>query len=396
MIVAAFQSVFFGGKVVAVAFMVATCTFGVGYYGPAIFLNVLHEERGWPVSIISGAITVHFLVSAVFVARLPDAHRRFGIATTTQAGVATLVIGMLFWSLAGEPWQLFIAATLSGAGWAATSGAPIIAMVSPWFERRRALALGHALNGASVGGAVFAPLWVMLIASIGFTKAVAVIGCGTVAVLWPLASRYLRPTPNSLGLVPDGDAAHIKVRPAAPSQHPPARFAVLIVERGFGTLSAAFALGMFAQVGVIAHLVTRLVPVVGAIHAAAAVSVATAAAVTGRVALGMLLGHADRRMIAAGNFAIQACGVTLLAVGSTAVILASGCILFGLGIGSLLSLPPLIAQAEFPQSDVPRVVALVTAVNQAVFAFAPVIFGFLREVIGGYATPFRSMIRKRH
>ena len=171
---------------------------------------------------------------------------------------------------------------------------------------------------------------------------------------------------------------------------------MLIVERGFGTLSAAFALGMFAQVGVIAHLVTRLVPVVGAIHAAAAVSVATAAAVTGRVALGMLLGHGDRRMIAAGNFAIQACGVTLLAVGSTAVILASGCILFGLGIGSLLSLPPLIAQAEFPQSDVPRVVALVTAVNQAVFAFAPVIFGFLREVIGGYTTPFRSMIRKRH
>ena len=109
---------------------------------------------------------------------------------------------------------------------------------------------------------------------------------------------------------------------------------------------------------------------------------------SGEWLLGMLLGHADRRMIAAGNFAIQACGVTLLAVGSTAVILASGCILFGLGIGSLLSLPPLIAQAEFPQSDVPRVVALVTAVNQAVFAFAPVIFGFLREVIGGYATPF--------
>ena len=93
MSIAAFPSVFFGWKVVAVAFMVATCTFGVGYYGPAIFLNVLHQERGWSVSIISAAITVHFLVSAVLVARLPDAHRRFGIATTTQAGVAALVIG---------------------------------------------------------------------------------------------------------------------------------------------------------------------------------------------------------------------------------------------------------------------------------------------------------------
>ena len=166
------------------------------------------------------------------------------------------------------------------------------------------------------------------------------------------------------------------------------RFAVLLVDRSFATLSAAFALGMFAQVGVIAHLVIRLVPVVGPIHAAAAVSVATAAAVIGRVLLGMLLGNADRRMIAAANFAMQACGVTLLAIGSTAVILTAGCILFGLGIGSLLSLPPLIAQREFLQSDVPRVVALVTAVNQAVFAFAPVIFGVLREVIGGYATPF--------
>jgi cyanate permease len=160
------------------------------------------------------------------------------------------------------------------------------------------------------------------------------------------------------------------------------------VNRGFATLSAAFALGMFAQVGVIAHLVIRLVPVVGPIHAAAAVSVATAAAVMGRVLLGMLLGNADRRMIAAGNFAMQACGVTLLAIGSTAVILTAGCILFGLGIGSLLSLPPLIAQRESPRSDVARVVALVTAVNQAVFAFAPVIFGLLREVTGGYATPF--------
>jgi MFS family permease len=220
---------------------------------------------------------------------LPDAHRRFGIATITQAGVVALVMGMLFWSLAGEPWQLFIAAIFSGAGWAATSGAAIIAMVSPWFDRRRALALGHALNGASVGGVLFAPLWVMLIASIGFAQAVAVIGCVTVAVLWPLASRYLRPTPGSLGLVPDGDAAQIQARPAPPSQHSPTSLAVLFVDRGFATLSTALALGMFAQVAVIAHLVTRLVPVVRAIHAAAAVSVATAAAVIGRVLLGMLV-----------------------------------------------------------------------------------------------------------
>jgi MFS family permease len=150
-------------------------------------------------------ITVHFLVSAVLVARLPEAHRRFGIAAVTQVGAVALVVGMCGWSLAPSPWFLFVAAILSGAGWAATSGAAIIAMVSPWFERRRALALGHALNGASVGGVLFAPLWVTLIAAIGFAPAVAVVGLVTLALLLPLSWRYLRPTPRSLGVAPDGD-----------------------------------------------------------------------------------------------------------------------------------------------------------------------------------------------
>ena len=37
-----------------------------------------------------------------------------------------------------------------------------------------------------------------------------------------------------------------------------------------------------------------------------------------------------------------------------------GCILFGLGVGNLISLPPLIAQNEFEHDDVPTVVALIS------------------------------------
>jgi cyanate permease len=35
-------------------------------------------------------------------------------------------------------------------------------------------------------------------------------------------------------------------------------------------------------------------------------------------------------------------------------------------------------------------VALVTAVNQAVFAFAPLAFGVLHDLTGGYAVPFTA------
>ncbi len=80
--------------------------------------------------------------------------------------------------------------------------------------------------------------------------------------------------------------------------------------------------------------------------------------------------------------------MTLLAVGTAVITIVPGCILFGLGVGNLLTLPPLIAQREFPPETISRVVALITAVNQAVFAFAPAVLGILRDISGSYLVAF--------
>jgi predicted MFS family arabinose efflux permease len=111
-------------------------------------------------------------------------------------------------------------------------------------------------------------------------------------------------------------------------------------------------------------------------------------AVIGRTLAGWWIGNRDRRVAAAVNFAIQIVGVLLLTVGSGWVQLTIGCILFGLGIGNLTSLPPLIVQKEFNREDVMTVVALVVAINQAVFAFAPAVVGAFRDVTTSYMVPF--------
>jgi cyanate permease len=159
---------------------------------------------------------------------------------------------------------------------------------------------------------------------------------------------------------------------------------------GFTTLSAGFALAFFAQIGLVTHLIECLAPVVGDTGAATAVSTAALCAVPGRLLLGGWLGRADRRLAAAGNFTMQACGVALLALTSSTPTLLIGCVMFGLGIGNLVLLPPIIAQAEFESADIPRVVALVTAINQAVFAFAPFAFGALHDLTGSYTVPFST------
>ena len=124
------KKMFFGWRVVWAAFMVAVFGWGVGFYAPSIFLDTLHTSRGWPISVISSAITCHFLISAGIISRLPALYQRFGLVRTTRIGALSSAIGVLGWASASQPWHLFAAAGVSGSGWALTSGAAINAMSS--------------------------------------------------------------------------------------------------------------------------------------------------------------------------------------------------------------------------------------------------------------------------
>jgi MFS family permease len=376
---------FFGWRVVGAAFVSAMFAWGISFYGPPIFLQVLHEGRGWGLELIASAISLHFLTGALVVARLAALHRRFGQVATIRAGVVLTALGLLGWAFAAAPWQLFLVAPVSAAGWALTSGAALNAMIAPWFVRRRPAALGMAFNGASLGGAVFSPLWVGLIAALGFRGAAIAVAASLVLVMWVLAGRYFGRDPAAMGLAPDGDA--VEVAPAAQRAKDAACLPNPWCDRRFLTLAAAASLGLFAQIGLVAHLFSLLVPALGAGLAGTVMGAATGCAIGGRAALGLLIGpRTDRRVVAAANVAMQAAGsLVLLAAGGTVPLLLLGCGLFGLGLGNVTSLPPLIAQTEFRPADVARVVALVTATSQASYAFAPALFALLREAGGGAA-----------
>jgi hypothetical protein len=80
------------------------------------------------------------------------------------------------------------------------------------------------------------------------------------------------------------------------------------------------------------------------------------------------------------SYLIQIAGslAFFLAAGNHVPMLVLGVVLFGFGIGNATSLPPLIAQVEFVEDDVARVVPLIVAISQGTYAFAPAMFGILR------------------
>lgn len=389
---------FFGWKVLCSTFVLAVFGWGVGFYGPPVFLHAVVQRTGWSVGLVSGAVTLHFLAGTVVVANLPRLHRRIGVARTTAGGAALLALGVAGWAVAQAPWQLYAAAMLSGMGWVTLGAAAVNALIAPWFVRRRPAALGMAYNGASVGGIVFSPLWVYLIARAGFAQAALWVGVVMVAVIAVLSHKVFKVTPLQLGQAPDGDSsdgappggvqsnttppAIAPSRTAQPSAAPPAPALAtqLRRDRAFVTLAAGMALGLFAQIGLIAHLLSLLAPLLGAQTAGLAMGLATASAIAGRSLVGWLMPPgADRRKIACAAYAVQIAGsLVLMLAADHAWALWTGVVLFGSGIGNATSLPPLIAQTEFAREQAARVVPLIVALSQGAYAFAPAAFGALR------------------
>jgi hypothetical protein len=150
----------------------------------------------------------------------------------------------------------------------------------------------------------------------------------------------------------------------------------------FLTLAAGMALGLFAQIGLVAHLFSLMTPVLGAQQAGVAMGLATALAIAGRTLVGWIIPlGVDRRLVACASCAVQMTGsmAFMAAAGSSIPLLWLGIALFGIGFGNSTSLPPLIAQVEFVDEDVPRVVALIVAISQGAYAFAPAVFGVIRS-----------------
>lgn len=373
---------FYGWRVVNGAFVLAAFGWGVGFYGPPVFLSAVREARGWPLALISSAITVHFVAGAATGANLPSLYRRFGASGVTKAAAVCLGVGACGWAIAAAPWQLFVAALISGAGWGGMSAAALNAIVSPWFVRARPAALAMAYNGGSVGGVMFSPLWVSAIGTLGFSMAAASVGLLMVLATWILADRLLFRTPQDMRLAPDGGVPGSPPASVTPMDARPLPGSLLWQDARFLTLSAGMTFGLFAQIGLTAHLFSLLAPALGAQQAGLAMSLVTLMAIAGRTLLGRLMPlGADRRFIACAGYAVQLAGsiVFIAAAGTSVPLLMLGVVLFGAGFGNATSLPPLIAQLEFVKEDEQRAVALIVGVSQGAYAFAPAIFGLIRD-----------------
>jgi MFS family permease len=372
-----------GWRIVAVCFVVATFGWGLGFYGQSVYLAELHRLHGWPASLISSATTFYYLFGALIVAFVSEAVRAFGPRNCLVGGIVAMAAAAAMMGQVTAPWQLYLANALLAFGWAGTSLGVITNTLGLWFDSKRGMAISLALNGASFGGIVGVPLLVAAIGRIGFSGAMIAAAVTMLVLMIPIILIFVGRPPVRAGVT------HA-VAAGAPS---PSRIrAEALRDLGFLSVTIAFALVLFAQVGFIVHLIAFLDPVIGRAHAATAVALLTAMAMVGRVLLSTVIDRLNQRLASAISFVSQALALAIIINARDEMLLIAACALFGFSVGNLITLPSLIVQREFDPRSFGVLISLITAINQVTYAFGPGAIGLLRDASGSYTVPFYGCI----
>jgi MFS family permease len=369
---------------VLVCFCVATFAWGFGFYGQSVYLADLHATRGWPSSLIASATTVNYLVGAVLLSRVHRAIEVLGPRLLLAGGVAIMAVSAIGLSRAQAPWQLYLCSIVMAVGWAGTTTTTtaIATTLAYWFDHRRGLALSLALTGASAGGFTIAPLLVRMVPRIGLEQAVLLIALGGLVILLPMVVAgvgratpidHTKPTPGAATAARGRLTAYHSQAQAFGSLH-------------FWSIALPFALALAAQVGFIVHQVAFLLPRLGSEGVGIAIAATAIAAAVGRLAFAPAIDQMNQRVASAASFASQALGLGLmLALPDQPAALYVGCVVFGLSVGNVITLPALIVQREFSAQSFGLVVGLSSMVGQATLAFGPTMLGLARDATGSYS-----------
>jgi MFS family permease len=357
------------------------------------------DEYGWDRGIVAGVFSFGFVSSALispFSGRLVDLK---GPRLVVQAGVVSLVAGLVLTTFAREAWQFYLTlGVLVGIG-GNLLGYGVQSLILPnWFVRRRGLAIGLAFSGVGVGSIVLLPWLQVLIAGHGWRWACLALAIIAAIVLFPL-NLLLKRRPAEIGLRPDGDTAATDAARKPVDNVVDTAWASVDWTLARAARTARFwwiALGYFcilyawyaAQVHQTKYLIEIGVP---AMEAAWALGIVSLAGVPGQIIFGHLSDRIGREWgWAIGCLGFVVCFAALLALqaGSTPVLLYTMILAQGfLGYSATAVLGPIVAEIfEGPHFGSIFGTLMLSAIVGG--AAGPWITGLLHDHTGNYAAAF--------
>ncbi|MFT5510664.1 MAG: cyanate permease [Hyphomicrobiaceae bacterium] len=362
-----------------ICFVMAVLAWGTVFYGHSVYMDALMREHGWSASLVSSAVLVFWIASlpgTLFVGMLVD---RKGPVPVVAIGGLCIGGGLYLLGQITEHWQMYVIYAAMGFGYPALAAAAISATLTPWFDRGFGVALGIALTGASVGGAIVPPLMVQHSAVHGFDVTMTLAGTVVLAIVFAAVFLlYLVGRPNS----PDRHVADAV----------PYSMLAIIGHWRFWAIAIPAALGLGGQVGLLAHQVPIIAMHIDQVSAAFMVTVVAISSAFGRLLVGLLSRYLSVTVLAALSYILHGTGIALLAVADTEVWILAACAVAGLTVGAIVMLPPLIVRHVYGTDGFGRTYAMVNVVMYVFAGLSPWMVGVLRDAMGDYSAALWMLV----
>jgi MFS family permease len=198
---------FYGYIILALCFANMVVMRGVnGAFG--VYYIALLEEFAWSRSDGASIAAINFVVYALASPVVGLAFDRLGPRLLMPLGAALVGIGLMLSSLADSLLGLYFSyGVVTALGQGALSFVGHNALISFWFVRRRATAIGIASMGQGLGALIMVPLTQLLIDAVGWRWTYVVTGGLMLLFLAPANALFQRRAPQEIGQFPDGDVA---------------------------------------------------------------------------------------------------------------------------------------------------------------------------------------------
>src|SRR6266478_8088826 len=209
--------IFYGWRMVGLVSAIRIVGGGLHQYGFTVFFLPISQDLGLSRAATSLAFSLsraQGAIEAPLVGYLVD---RFGprpviVVATLLAGIGYI---LLSWVKSYTGFLIVYLGVICLAFVAGFVHSPLV-VANSWFIRQRARAMTVVSAAVPVGGALISPLLAVGVASIGWRWAAFASGCIFLTVCLPL-SFQLKRSPESMGMLPDGDSMPVAVG-AAPDE----------------------------------------------------------------------------------------------------------------------------------------------------------------------------------
>ncbi len=163
-----------------------------------VFLRPLSDEFGWSRGSLSGALAVAALATGVGRLLGGLVVDRWDARIVSIVGLCGGGAALLGLSLVQELWQLYALFIAMAVSFTLASPTTITKMVSPWFQRRRSMALAVAHSGTAAGQMVLVPAAGVALVIWGWRASYVALGV-LLFVLAPIVWRAVRDSSGQQG-----------------------------------------------------------------------------------------------------------------------------------------------------------------------------------------------------